>query len=85
VSKAPCGDCRREVKWHRPPTGRPLLAYDTDYCRTCARPVSEAAKKRAPTDPFVAFARRIRPQREPAMAVKPGHDSRAPLLKAVAV
>lgn len=85
MNKSPCGDCRRTVKWHRKPTGRPLLPYGTDYCGQCARPISERAIRKVPTEPFVAFARRIRSQREPAMAVKPGHDSRAPLLRAVAL
>ena len=37
-------------------TGRPLVSR-ADYCRWCARPLSERAQRVAPLDGFIALAR----------------------------
>jgi hypothetical protein len=73
---------RKTGKLPRILTTTPRALPEDDFCSWCARPISEQAVRRAPTDAFVAFARATAPHREVAPAVKPGHDSRNPPLKA---
>jgi hypothetical protein len=53
--KCPVADCRRIVGRANRAKGRASILPEPEWCRYCARPLTEEAIARAPRDGFVAF------------------------------
>lgn len=78
ASRALCGACDRRLfctgsLGARPRIlfkGRPILD-DEDFCRWCARAISERARRRADNAGFLTFARMILGDRAPAQPSSP--------------